>query len=169
MATVVLPDCPTSLLTGPSLPTRSLAGAHVSCTVANFGLVGAAAFDAFAKGPDVISLKMTGTMTVYSGLFMLFAWRVQPRNYLLLSCHTMNVGAQLYQLRRGLAWRDEQLAAGKEAKENFSVPLYGAIVAAVVGLGAAAGPIHKAVSKVPMPDIVTRFMNHPAGPFTVRR
>ena len=28
------------------------------------------------------------TLVVYSGLFMRFAWRVRPRNYILLACHT---------------------------------------------------------------------------------
>jgi len=31
---------------------------------------------------------------IYSTLFMRFAWRVQPRNYFLLSCHTTNVAFQ---------------------------------------------------------------------------
>ncbi|KAJ0902005.1 putative mitochondrial pyruvate carrier [Helianthus annuus] len=39
-------------------------------------------------------------MCVYSGLFMRFAWMVQPRNYLLLACHASNETVQLYQLSR---------------------------------------------------------------------
>jgi hypothetical protein len=39
-------------------------------------------------------------MCVYSGLFMRFAWMVQPRNYLLLACHASNESVQLYQLSR---------------------------------------------------------------------
>ena len=39
-------------------------------------------------------------LAVYSMLFMRFAWMVQPRNYLLLACHTSNVAAQTYQLNR---------------------------------------------------------------------
>ncbi|KAL8154189.1 hypothetical protein V2J09_011949 [Rumex salicifolius] len=39
-------------------------------------------------------------MCVYSGLFMRFAWMVQPRNYLLLACHASNEVVQLYQLSR---------------------------------------------------------------------
>lgn len=39
-------------------------------------------------------------MCVYSALFMRFAWKVQPRNYLLFSCHTANESVQLYQLSR---------------------------------------------------------------------
>merc|ERR550534_223775 len=48
----------------------------------------------------MISPKMTTAMCVYSGLFMRFAWQVQPRNYLLLACHATNEGAQLTQLAR---------------------------------------------------------------------
>ncbi|KAI5058585.1 hypothetical protein GOP47_0026755 [Adiantum capillus-veneris] len=52
------------------------------------------------KPPDVISGNMTSAMCVYSGLFMRFAWMVQPRNYLLLTCHAANETVQLYQLSR---------------------------------------------------------------------
>ncbi len=41
-------------------------------------------------------------LSVYSILFMRFAWMVQPRNYLLLACHASNETAQLYQLQRGI-------------------------------------------------------------------
>lgn len=34
---------------------------------------------------------------MYSALFMRFAWMVQPRNYLLLTCHITNEAAQLAQ------------------------------------------------------------------------
>ena len=30
-------------------------------------------------------------------IFMRFAWRVQPRNYLLFACHFTNAGAQIVQ------------------------------------------------------------------------
>ena len=42
-------------------------------------------------------------MCLYSALFMRFAWRVQPRNYLLFSCHASNEAVQLYQLSRWAA------------------------------------------------------------------
>lgn len=35
--------------------------------------------------------------------FMRFAWMVQPRNYLLLACHTTNELCQMYQGLRFLA------------------------------------------------------------------
>lgn len=34
---------------------------------------------------------------MYSALFMRFAWMVQPRNYLLFSCHLTNETVQLIQ------------------------------------------------------------------------
>ena len=66
------------------------------------------------KPANQISVNMTGgesecivadpvALSVYSLLFMRFAWMVQPRNYLLLACHASNEAAQLYQLQR--AWR----------------------------------------------------------------
>lgn len=41
-------------------------------------------------------------LSVYSLIFMRFAWMVKPRNYLLLTCHISNEAAQLYQLQRGV-------------------------------------------------------------------
>uniref|UniRef100_A0A0D9X7S3 Mitochondrial pyruvate carrier n=1 Tax=Leersia perrieri TaxID=77586 RepID=A0A0D9X7S3_9ORYZ len=52
------------------------------------------------KPPEMISGNMTAAMCVYSGLFMRFAWMVQPRNFLLLACHASNETVQLYQLSR---------------------------------------------------------------------
>jgi hypothetical protein len=90
---------------------------HFWGPVANWGLVGSAAYDAYFKGPEIVSLTLTPVMMVYSGLFMRFAWCVNPRNYLLLACHTFNVAAQSNQLRRGLEYKlREDPAAIKEIK-----------------------------------------------------
>ena len=77
---------------------RSLA----SCRgpIANWGFVLAGITDGITKSPESISVNMTGAMCVYSGLFMRFAWRVQPRNMLLFGCHFCNEIVQLNQLRR---------------------------------------------------------------------
>jgi hypothetical protein len=64
--------------------------------VANWGLPLAAIAD-IKKDPEMISGNMTGALTVYSLLFMRFAWMVQPRNYLLFACHATNETAQLIQ------------------------------------------------------------------------
>ncbi|XP_014773943.1 mitochondrial pyruvate carrier 1-like protein isoform X2 [Octopus bimaculoides] len=42
-------------------------------------------------------LRRNGALTIYSLLFMRFAWKVQPRNLLLFACHFTNVSAQLTQ------------------------------------------------------------------------
>lgn len=59
----------------------------------NWALVLAAMADA-NKPPEKISRNVTGVLMFYSILFMRFAWRVQPRNLLLLSCHTANAAMQ---------------------------------------------------------------------------
>jgi len=66
---------------------------HFWGPVANWGLVGAAVYDAFCKGPEVISIPMTSTLLMYSTIFMRFALKVKPINYLLFSCHLFNVCA----------------------------------------------------------------------------
>ena len=81
--------------------------------VANWGLPLAAMAD-MNKSPEKISGKMTTGMStclglcfrdlmvyvalsLYSLVFMRFAWMVQPRNYLLLACHATNEACQLVQ------------------------------------------------------------------------
>lgn len=91
---------------------------HFWGPVANWGLVGAAVYDASFKGPDIIDMKMTGVMIGYSSLFIRFAWAVQPRNYLLFACHTFNVAAQLNQLRRAIEYKINNIPnAAQEFKE----------------------------------------------------
>ena len=65
---------------------------HFWGPVANWGLVLAGILDA-NKPADMISEKMTATLFFYSCLFMRFAWKVQPRNLLLFSCHFSNATA----------------------------------------------------------------------------
>ncbi|KAM0877966.1 hypothetical protein ACQ4PT_035157 [Festuca glaucescens] len=72
---------------------------HFWGPVANWGFVLAGLVD-LNKPPEMISGNMTAAMCVYSGLFMRFAWMVQPRNYLLLACHASNETVQLYHLSR---------------------------------------------------------------------
>lgn len=73
---------------------------HFWGPVANWGLVLAAIYDSQTKTPDQISTNMTCVLSVYSLLFMRFAWMVKPRNYLLLACHATNEVAQLNLLRQ---------------------------------------------------------------------
>ncbi|RKP19709.1 UPF0041-domain-containing protein, partial [Rozella allomycis CSF55] len=69
---------------------------HFWGPVANWGLPLAAMSD-MKKSPEFISGKMTAAMTVYSLLFMRFAWMVQPRNHLLFACHFTNETCQIIQ------------------------------------------------------------------------
>jgi len=67
--------------------------------VANWGFV-AAGFADTKKAPEKISGGMQGALCVYSLLFMRFAWVVQPRNYILLTCHAANETVQSYNMYR---------------------------------------------------------------------
>ncbi|CAI9754669.1 unnamed protein product [Fraxinus pennsylvanica] len=89
---------------------------HFWGPVANWGFVIAGLVD-MQKPPEMISGNMTGAMCIYSGLFMRFAWMVQPRNYLLLACHASNESVQLYQLSR---WAKGQGYLGGEKKGEAS-------------------------------------------------
>ncbi|CAA3028323.1 mitochondrial pyruvate carrier 1 isoform X1 [Olea europaea subsp. europaea] len=89
---------------------------HFWGPVANWGFVIAGLVD-MQKPPEMISGNMTAAMCIYSGLFMRFAWMVQPRNYLLLACHASNESVQLYQLSR---WAKGQGYLGGEKKDEAS-------------------------------------------------
>ncbi|XP_036598424.1 mitochondrial pyruvate carrier 1-like protein [Trichosurus vulpecula] len=72
---------------------------HFWGPVANWGLP-LAAFKDMKASPEIISGRMTLALILYSLAFMRFAYRVQPRNWLLMSCHGTNVVAQSLQARR---------------------------------------------------------------------
>lgn len=140
---------------------------HFWGPVANWGIVLSAAYDGFYKGPEIISLPMTGTMIVYSGLFMRFAWAVQPRNYLLLACHTFNVAAQSNQLKRALEYKLETEPNAKEEIADLTQKATGA--GAVVGaMILARNPLHNALltsSSAPRP--LKALAEWKAGPFYI--
>ncbi|KAJ8724245.1 hypothetical protein PYW08_015719 [Mythimna loreyi] len=73
-----------------------LMSTHFWGPVANWGIPLAAIAD-IKKDPSFISGKMTFALSLYSLMFMRFAWRVQPRNMLLFACHFTNECAQLTQ------------------------------------------------------------------------
>jgi len=82
--------------------------------VANWGLPLAAIAD-LQKNEEVISGSMTTALACYSMVFMRFAWRVQPRNYLLFACHLCNASAQSVQGARFINYwhmggREKQLS-----------------------------------------------------------
>ncbi|CAK6447722.1 unnamed protein product [Pipistrellus nathusii] len=70
----------------------------------NWGLPLAAIKDMRAT-PEIISGRMTTALILYSMAFMRFAYRVQPRNLLLLACHGTNVMAQSVQGSRLVLFR----------------------------------------------------------------
>jgi hypothetical protein len=72
---------------------------HFWGPVANWGFVIAGINDR-NKPPEKISRNMTAVLFVYSLMFMRFAWKVIPRNYLLFACHFSNCHAQAYLLYR---------------------------------------------------------------------
>ncbi|XP_076418207.1 mitochondrial pyruvate carrier 1-like protein [Peromyscus maniculatus bairdii] len=63
-----------------------------------------AAFKDMKAAPDISSSRMTTALIFYSMAFMCFAYRVQPRNYLLMACHLTNVVAQSIQGSRYLKY-----------------------------------------------------------------
>ncbi|KAG8766765.1 hypothetical protein FRC12_006670 [Ceratobasidium sp. 428] len=85
---------------------------HFWGPVANWGLPLAALSD-LSKDEEMISGTMTTALAAYSMVFMRFAWRVQPRNYLLFACHATNATAQLTQDARFVNYWH---LGGREAK-----------------------------------------------------
>lgn len=61
---------------------------------------------------EIISGRMTTAFILYSAIFMRFAYRVQPWNLLLMTCHCTNVMAQSVQASRYLLY----YGGGAEAK-----------------------------------------------------
>lgn len=93
---------------------------HFWGPVANWGLPLAALAD-LRKDEEVISGAMTTALASYSLVFMRFAWRVIPRNYLLFACHATNASAQLVQEGRFLNYwymggREKKLEAQPKGK-----------------------------------------------------
>jgi len=90
---------------------------HFWGPVANWGLPLAALAD-LRKDEEYISGTMTTALMCYSLVFMRFAWRVQPRNYLLFACHLTNATAQSVQEARFLNyWHN----GGREKKLGVTI------------------------------------------------
>ncbi|KAK7913396.1 hypothetical protein WMY93_013607 [Mugilogobius chulae] len=84
-----------------------LTSTHFWGPVANWGLPIAAISD-MKKSPEIISGRMTFALCCYSLLFMRFAYKVQPRNWLLFACHITNETAQLIQASRLIKYNLEK-------------------------------------------------------------
>ncbi|KIJ21768.1 hypothetical protein PAXINDRAFT_159790 [Paxillus involutus ATCC 200175] len=91
---------------------------HFWGPVANWGLPLAALAD-LSKDEEVISGSMTTALASYSMVFMRFAWRVQPRNYLLFACHATNATAQSIQEARFVNY---WYYGGREKKHGLAGP-----------------------------------------------
>lgn len=91
---------------------------HFWGPVANWGLP-LAAFKGMKAPPDIISGSMTTALIFYSMAFMRFAYRVQPRNYLLLACHFSNVLGQSIQ---GSRYLKHHYGDGAKAKAKATNP-----------------------------------------------
>uniref|UniRef100_A0A1D5QF59 Mitochondrial pyruvate carrier n=1 Tax=Macaca mulatta TaxID=9544 RepID=A0A1D5QF59_MACMU len=77
-----------------------------------------AAFKDMKASLEIISGRMTTAFILYSAIFMRFAYRVQPRNLLLMTCHCTNVMAQSVQASRYLLYH----GGGAEAKARDTPP-----------------------------------------------
>uniref|UniRef100_H0ZGQ7 Mitochondrial pyruvate carrier n=2 Tax=Estrildinae TaxID=40155 RepID=H0ZGQ7_TAEGU len=86
---------------------QGLPDEHFWGPVANWGLPVAAIND-MKKSPEIISGRMTFALCCYSLAFMRFAYKVQPRNWLLFACHFTNEVAQLVQGGRLIKYRMEK-------------------------------------------------------------
>ncbi|XP_034437029.1 mitochondrial pyruvate carrier 1 isoform X1 [Hippoglossus hippoglossus] len=84
-----------------------LMSTHFWGPIANWGLPIAAIAD-MKKSPEIISGRMTFALSCYSLLFMRFAYKVQPRNWLLFACHLTNESAQLIQGSRLMRYNMEK-------------------------------------------------------------
>lgn len=85
---------------------------HFWGPVSNFGIPVAAVLD-LKKDPELISGPMTGSLILYSLVFMKYSVAISPKNYLLFGCHFVNECAQLAQ---GYRWTNHYLSKEKVAE-----------------------------------------------------
>ncbi|KAK9384026.1 UPF0041-domain-containing protein [Kockiozyma suomiensis] len=75
---------------------RDVCSTHFWGPVSNFGIPIAAVMD-IKKDPQLVSGPMTGSLILYSLVFMRYSMAITPVNYLLFGCHVVNESAQLIQ------------------------------------------------------------------------
>jgi len=74
--------------------------------LANWGIPLAALTNIYnGRDPSFIDPKMTGTMCIYSLLFIRWSLAIKPANYPLFVCHISNELAQLTELSRWTNWK----------------------------------------------------------------
>lgn len=141
---------------------------HFWGPVANWGISFAAVYSMTTEGPEKISAPLTLSLSVYSALFMRFAWLVTPRNYLLFACHIFNESVQLTQLYRRYQYeqtlKPEQLNA---LSFKLDPKVIGAGVAATAATVIAGPALQRGLTKSPLPATLKGLLNHPVGPFSV--
>uniref|UniRef100_A0A671Q0L4 Mitochondrial pyruvate carrier n=1 Tax=Sinocyclocheilus anshuiensis TaxID=1608454 RepID=A0A671Q0L4_9TELE len=71
----------------------------------------ACATDAYCEVKGGVFTLVLTALTCYSLLFMRFAYKVQPRNWLLFACHFTNEAAQLVQGSRLIKYNMEKKMA----------------------------------------------------------
>jgi mitochondrial pyruvate carrier 2 len=141
---------------------------HFWGPLANWGISLATVYSMVKEGPEKINTPLTIALSVYSGLFIRFAWMVSPRNYLLFACHIFNEGVQMTQLRRKYK-HDKEIEAAGGTPSGYSVqPAVLAFGMGAVGGTIMAAPIiHRGFNQYCTTGKVKNLINHPAGPFTV--
>ncbi|KAF2109072.1 hypothetical protein BDV96DRAFT_249629 [Lophiotrema nucula] len=91
---------------------------HFWGPASNFGIPLAAVAD-MSKDPEIISGRMTLSLSLYSAVFMRYSLAVTPKNYLLFGCHFINCSSQIVQGYRFLNYWNfggrELAEKGKEA------------------------------------------------------
>ncbi|KAF9692533.1 hypothetical protein EKO04_009515 [Ascochyta lentis] len=101
--------------------TDYICSTHFWGPVSNFGIPIAAIAD-MSKDPEIISGRMTGALTLYSGTFMRYALAVSPANYLLFGCHAINFSSQIVQ---GYRYLNYFHFGGKEAQLSEQAKVVG--------------------------------------------
>lgn len=96
---------------------RYLFTTHFWGPASNFGIPIAAVLD-LKKDPDLISGPMTGSLILYSLVFMRYSLAISPKNYLLFGCHFVNECAQLGQ---GYRWLDYHVINPPKESEASAV------------------------------------------------
>ena len=81
---------------------------HFWAPMANWGFVVGGIID-LGKPEEQISKQMAMTLCGYSTIFMRFAWKIQPRNWILFFCHFSNTCAQATLYMRRVAY-DKRMA-----------------------------------------------------------
>jgi mitochondrial pyruvate carrier 2 len=139
---------------------------HFWGPVANWGLVGAAVYDATFNPADTIDIPMTATMMAYSATFLRFFYAVIPRNPLGMACHLFNITAQANQMRRAAEYK---MSLSEESKAEVQAMLM-KCAGLGVGLGAliaSSGRIVAKMTQPSMPSFVQKMGASPVGPLTV--